>query len=118
MVCAVWCLPRPKTCGYFYSWESKTRAERAYAWTFNRLENWYFRPPPVRKFYASQAKAKQHKYKRYWQYLFFDDMAIEFYNNRPHNNADEDFLIKTKKRIEEIALLSNDTRGKITPMRV
>ena len=96
----------------------KTRAEKIADWIvlpFTRFENWYFRPPPVRTFYASQAKAKQHKYKRYGQFL--DDMSIECYNKRPHN-SDEDFLIKRQKQIEEIALLSNNTRGKITPMRV
>ena len=114
MTCGIGCLPRPNTsCGFYYSRRSRTRAERVYDWTFNRLENWYFRPPPVRTFYASQAKAKQHKYKRYGQYLSFDDKVI----NRSHS-SDEDFLIKTQKRIKEIALLSNNTRGKITPMRV
>ena len=112
MVCAG-CSRRPKT-----------RAERVYdwialpfIWLCQRFENWYFQPPPVRKFYASQAKVKQHKYERYGQCLLLNDTNSEFSNIRPLS-AEEEFLIKRQKQIEEIALMSTNPRGKITPMRV
>lgn len=99
-----------------YECRRKTRGEKIcswiaqpYTWSSERFENWYFRPPPVRKFYASQAKAKRHKYKRYVQY--------QFPSNRTHS-PDEDFLIKRRKQIEDIPMTSNDPRRKLRLMRM
>ena len=108
-------------CGY-YTPRRKTRTEKiqdwiavpfrpfgwAIRWSSQRMLSWYFQPPPVRKFYASQAKANRHKNRRLYGQCPFPSA---------HKIAEEELSIKRQQQIEEIVLPSNN-RKRMPPMRV